>query len=412
MEKGKLTVKNSGSATIKNSKGKELNVPRQYHFSDRSLHGSECEFELVNGVIVKIVVKGIELVPDDTVLKPKEEAKAKREAEIALQKEKEKQQRANENKDTGSSHVVNDILNFNQTRLPKDTRAIVIEDIDNFAIKLNKAAFFNQEKPDSKDWKFQFCRTTRKGYESKIKANYGELSTRFVEIANRQMKYAKVVCDGKIEQLEMRPDWRLIVGLGNESVYETSITLHHVYGFPYIPASSIKGVVRSWIITNIFDGSEGKAIEDKGFCTMFGCPENLTEERGEGREKTKKEYTSAMGFAYAGTLVFFDAYPLTPPYVEPDIMNPHYSKYYGESADNARNAPVDYENPIPVNFLTVIDTTFQFIVGVRHGKENIGISIKNSTKSDLLSLAKNWLKKSLSEHGIGAKTAVGYGYMQ
>ena len=44
----------------------------------------------------------------------------------------------------------------------------------------------------------------------------------------------------------------MVVGLGGESVYETSITLHHIYGIPYIPASSIKGVVRSWIITEVF----------------------------------------------------------------------------------------------------------------------------------------------------------------
>ncbi len=53
----------------------------------------------------------------------------------------------------------------------------------------------------------------------------------------------------------------MIVGLGNESVYDTSMTLHHMYGIPFIPASAIKGVIRSWIIAEMF-GDENAS--DKG----------------------------------------------------------------------------------------------------------------------------------------------------
>jgi len=55
------------------------------------------------------------------------------------------------------------------------------------------------------------------------------------------------------ESLTLKPDWRLIVGLGNESIYETSMTLHHIYGFPYIPGSAIKGVTRNYYINDIYD---------------------------------------------------------------------------------------------------------------------------------------------------------------
>src|SRR6266478_3484885 len=34
---------------------------------------------------------------------------------------------------------------------------------------------------------------------------------------------------------------RMIVGLGSESVLETSISLHRTYGVPYIPGSALKG---------------------------------------------------------------------------------------------------------------------------------------------------------------------------
>jgi len=38
---------------------------------------------------------------------------------------------------------------------------------------------------------------------------------------------------------------RMIVGLGDESVLETSIMLHHTYGVPYIPGSALKGLAAS-----------------------------------------------------------------------------------------------------------------------------------------------------------------------
>src|SRR6266849_7725980 len=39
---------------------------------------------------------------------------------------------------------------------------------------------------------------------------------------------------------------RMIVGLGDESVLETSITLHKTYGVPYIPGSALKGLAASY----------------------------------------------------------------------------------------------------------------------------------------------------------------------
>jgi CRISPR-associated protein Cmr6 len=35
-----------------------------------------------------------------------------------------------------------------------------------------------------------------------------------------------------------------------------------------------------------------------------------------------------------------------------------------------------------------------------------------SADTRLLNITEAWLKKALEEHGIGAKTAVGYGYMK
>ena len=55
--------------------------------------------------------------------------------------------------------------------------------------------------------------------------------------------------------------------------------------------------------------------------------------------------------------------------------------------------------------MTVQNTHFQFLVGAKNEKDlqDLKIVEKNITV---------WLKDALTNHGIGAKTAVGYGYMQ
>lgn len=192
------------------------------------------------------------------------------------------------------------------------------------------------------------------------------------------------------KSFELRPTWRLAVGLGHHSVYETAITLHHIYGIPYIPGRAVKGVTRSLVITSFFGDCEGNkergALADAGFCRMFGSPRD-----------------SALG-EHRGAAVFFDAYPVTSPYVEVDVMNAHFSDYYMQG-----KAPADYLNPNPVHFLTVKDTKFLFAVGVSPGdNENVYVAHYSGKMLDVVSVL---LREALQEHGIGAKTAVGYGIM-
>src|SRR2546422_9089524 len=42
-------------------------------------------------------------------------------------------------------------------------------------------------------------------------------------------------------------DWRMVIGLGGETVLETDITLHHLYGIPFIPGSALKGLTRAYV---------------------------------------------------------------------------------------------------------------------------------------------------------------------
>ncbi|MCL6639480.1 MAG: type III-B CRISPR module RAMP protein Cmr6 [Firmicutes bacterium] len=170
---------------------------------------------------------------------------------------------------------------------------------------------------------------------------------------------------------------RLVVGLGAESVHEVSLTLHPLYGFPYVPASTIKGAVRNAVIRDMFGGREDRAWDDTFFCLVFG-------HRGQ-----------------QGKVRFFDAYPLDPPTVVMDLVNPHYVPYY-QGVGNM--PPGDYYNPVPVFFGAVEKTHLVLYLGM---DGEIGKEMGNEP----LEKAVEWLGRAFSIYGLGAKTALGYGLM-
>lgn len=297
-----------------------------------------------------------------------------------------------------------DSFNLKQSRTPRDTRDLSLrgQDVDNFFLKLNKFARYEQsfnEKGGEWDRKFSFI----KGGAYDIQPKFGELfaNSDDSQLSNRILTSAQALFqgEGQLMYSQFKPEWRFVTGLGGHSVYETGMTLHHIYGVPYIPASSIKGVLRSWVIYKQFGNNEQgeedlkkaekRALQCKDFCYIFGCPAE-----------------SVMKKAYQGRITFFDALPTEKPTIESDIMNPHYPKWYGGGG----RAPVDTESPIPVFFLTVKETPFLFMVGTKPkgNEEDWNIKDKLFWGKTLMT----WLTEALTSHGIGAKTAVGYGYMK
>jgi len=167
---------------------------------------------------------------------------------------------------------------------------------------------------------------------------------------------------------------RLIVGLGSGSVLEVSIKLHFIYGFPYIPSSAIKGVLRAYKILekvefDLKKYGDFKEEEHNAFVEIFG--------------NQKKR----------GSLIVLDALPDKFPALEEDIMNLHYQDYYSK-----QGPPID-KNPNPIKFLTVPKgTKFNFYFKNHKTYENI---FKSSLKDDLV--------KAFEFLGIGSKTGLGYG---
>ena len=387
MKKGKLKVSKKLSAKIvakkENGKSYEISVPKEFTFTDRDTYNNkECEFEDDGTKAIKIVVEGQEIPKDAGIAKAKEDAKAQKVAAAQAEKERleaeRKAQREARQNPQKRQVDVRDTFDIRGTCLPYDVTNSRIWDVDNFYLKFHKyARYGNFNRAEGlKDFRFFFEKSEGKNKTThRIQFDFHKQKP-LIEQAYKDQRQSATQLHGKdnLATADFKVDWRLIVGLGAASVYETSITLHHLYGFPYIPASGIKGMVNAYVHTQVADYESKKQDVER----IFGTQDQI------------------------GSIIFYDGLPKTPPEIKADVMNPHYTPYY--QAKNTSEPPADYHKPVPVNFLTVRNTTFGFTIGVRK-------NIDETERKYLLEKAEQWLKEALEEQGIGAKTAVGYGYM-
>ncbi|NTW00338.1 MAG: type III-B CRISPR module RAMP protein Cmr6 [Oscillochloris sp.] len=178
---------------------------------------------------------------------------------------------------------------------------------------------------------------------------------------------------------------RMVVGLGDESVLETSVALHHTYGVPYIPGSALKGLAARFVRERLAgvtdwgdwkdDGKKKTWVAGRGYQVIFGDTAN------------------------AGYISFFDALlkvpekGSTPQALHPDVITVHHSDYYRGEKDAA---PADWDSPTPVPFLSATGNYLIALSGPEHWID---------TTFDIL-------EHALRELGIGAKTSSGYGRME
>ena len=208
---------------------------------------------------------------------------------------------------------------------------------------------------------------------------------------------------------------RLIIGLGSIHPLETSITLHHIFGIPYIPGSALKGVCRMvafWELAQNFG-----VIEDER--KLQELQKKFYGELVDNNEKNKEilKYQLLFGAQnFKGLLLFLDAYPKISEdgkLFDLDVMNVHYPKYY-----SGNEPPADWQNPNPIFFLTVKERIlFNFYVLFDEYRFNRLKKDKSELTSVLENLnieneVKSLLKQALQNFGIGAKTSLGYGIFE
>lgn len=207
-------------------------------------------------------------------------------------------------------------------------------------------------------------------YEQFVSRKREYLNSGLQQALSHQIKLVEHL-DGIL--IEMTTDWRFVSGLGLAHPYETGLIWHKTLGIPYLPGSSVKGMMRAW-------AEQWGTAEQEEILLLFG-PAAEDEQQN------------------TGSLIIFDALPAAPPKLELDIINPHYPSYYKDQS----NPPADYDSPIPVFFLAVApNQRFNFYLAPRPG---------GGATTDHVNQAKELLTEALSMLGSGGKTAVGYGVM-
>lgn len=158
-------------------------------------------------------------------------------------------------------------------------------------------------------------------------------------------------------------------GLQNET--KLGMDFDHTTGLPYLPASSVKGVLRAMFRTFIIENHVVAIKEaDDLVVTIFGS------------EHDDNNHSQ-------GSDIFFDAFPTTAQngLFGLDYITPH--------------TQGEFANPIPIQFMRILPgVTFRFSFLLKDGKE------WTAEKKAAI------FKEILSTVGIGAKTNVGYGQLE
>ncbi len=224
--------------------------------------------------------------------------------------------------------------------------------------------------------------------------------------------------------------WRIVIGLGSPHVHETAMTWHHTWSIPYIPGSALKGVTRSWFLLTRWEKFAKENPEKADWEHTIPCLEawlmgdpHPKENDVDHKEKDcpvfpwadsrlnndKQLFKLLFGTQkQKGAIIFMDAFPVDKYTLKLDVMNVHYPKYYrGEE-----NYAADWESPNPVFFLTVVDTEFQGVIIVNKRFFNKLEKTETYTAERLANEAIKLVRDALENHGIGAKTSVGYGYLK
>ncbi len=155
-----------------------------------------------------------------------------------------------------------------------------------------------------------------------------------------------------------------ITGIGRGSQDGIGFAWHATLGVPYLPGSSIKGMIRAW-------AEEWQNMSRDEIDRLFGPKDSRN----------------------AGSVIVLDALPTRRVKLQLEVMTPHYREYYTRD-----EPPADWHSPVPIPFLAV-----------KEGQEFLfGLLPRGESRDDCRKMAE-YLTHALKDIGAGAKTAVGYG---
>jgi len=193
----------------------------------------------------------------------------------------------------------------------------------------------------------------------------------------------------------------LIIGLGNEHPTEKGFRFDWTTGSPFIPSSSIKGVIRLAYLVNELRMKKDEEDAER-FCNEISDGKLSKDAKlvfGSGELKRDKQEASR------GKIIFLDAFPVSLPRLKPEIMTCHYKDYLMDG----KRGPTEDQQPNPQQFWAVSPYLDQN--GEKPLKFIFRMLVPKSIATDAgrFSALENALNSALTEHGIGAKTAIGHG---
>jgi len=199
-----------------------------------------------------------------------------------------------------------------------------------------------------------------------------------------------------VKILKLQTQSRFLCGVGYQSRIEWGFSFDWTTGFPYLPGSSFKGALLSYL-EFLKDGkpveewNDSETVQLVNYQETSFSKEKILEIFGpQGKNIAKSQ---------KGSVVFFDVFPQNFKGLEVDVITPHYQKYY---TDQGKTPPADIYNPVPQYFLTVPkETEFIFMFRLYDGEDS---TLENNLKQLICDAGENY--------GFGAKTATGYGYFQ
>jgi len=191
---------------------------------------------------------------------------------------------------------------------------------------------------------------------------------------------------------------RLVLHLARANVLENvGLYCDRTTGLLLIPGTAIKGILSTWACwANHFNPADGSFSQFKKESTIrrnFVATEARLARQILGDNSTDESQlggASSRGSEHAGDVVFIPGFPLSPPRLGLDIVNPHYES---DGKDKIRLTPSAFLCIEP-------GTIWRFAFYVRPGASNA---------DQLITTTKQWITEALTQLGIGAKTAAGYG---
>jgi len=209
-----------------------------------------------------------------------------------------------------------------------------------------------EKKERKKNWLSRFCEFSFRPSDNLLE-----------EYLNRRRKLAEAK---EVECKEVVTRSPFVTGLGLPHPVEASMLWHHTLGVPYLPGSSLKGLVRAW--------AREEHGEDEDFLKIFG-------EVGDDEGRV-------------GGVCFMDMLPVGEVKLKLEVMTPHY-KWEGEGG-----VPGDWQEPTPIYYLVVPSKT----------KFQLCLLPRTPSDRNLLATALEWTLEALRSEGAGAKSfALGYG---